>query len=74
MRPMNRVAAPQNSPSHLPPSLIPSIDAAATTKGQGSHSRSAFIPARPVSITPEIGLKNQAEESPNQSKSVSIGS
>ena len=73
MEPMNRVAAPQSSPSHLPPSLNPNNDAAAATKGQGSQSRNVSIPARPVSMTLEIGLKNQAKVSAVHSKMSSIG-
>ena len=74
LRPMNSVAAPQNRPSHMPPSLSPNIDTAATTKGQGSQSRNVSIPARPVSMTSEIGLKNQAKVSPIHSNKLSIGS
>ena len=74
LKAMNRVAPPQNNPSHLPPSLRPNIADATTTKGQGSQMRSVSIPARPVSMTFEIGLKNQADASPNHSKSLSIGS
>ena len=74
LKPMNRVAAAQNSPSHLPPSLNPNIAATATTTIQGSQRRNVSNPARPVSITSEIGLKNQARLSPNHSKEVSIGS
>ena len=73
LRPMNRTAEPQNSPSHLPPSRSPSIDAAATTKGQGSQSRNASIPARPASMKSETGLKNQAKASPVHPKKSSIG-
>ena len=74
LKPMNRVPAPQNSPSRQPPSLSPNIEVAATTTGQGSQRRNVSIPARPVSMTSEIGLKNQPKVSPIHSNKSSIGS
>ena len=74
IRPMNSAPAPENSPSRQPPSLSPRIVPAATTTGQGSHSRNASIPASPASMTSEIGSKNQAKLSPTHSKKPSIGS